>query len=288
LTVLSEQRIELWVEARNGAPAVNPIMRFLLDELAAAGADVSIRVPEHEIINPEQLLDGRPPDLVLLKSATTLTLSLAVADETHGVKFLNAARETLRVHDKAATVARLAAAGLPVPETCLLDGGAERPQAPAGARGEWVVKPVRGVHGRGVAVHPNLASALTAPAVRCSDGSCVVDDGTRLVQRRIGGGEADVKVYVAGERCFAASKPFSPVSYAADDTEPFDLDHTMAKMVHAVGEALKLRCFGVDVRFVDGRPVIIDANPFPGYRGFPDAVPALRGEIERALKRVDP
>ncbi len=55
----------------------------------------------------------------------------------------------------------------------------------------------------------------------------------------------------------------------------------------AVGEALKLRCFGVDLRFLDGRPVIIDANPFPGYRGFPDAVPALRGEIERALKHAD-
>jgi len=287
LTVLSEQRIELWVEARDGVPAVNPIMRFLLDELAAAGADVSIRVPEHEIINPEQLLDERPADLVLLKSATTLTLSLAVADEIHGVRFLNGARETLTVHDKAATVARLAAAGLPVPETYLLDGGAEQPQASAGARGEWVAKPVRAVHGRGVAVYADLASALAAPAVPCSEGSHIVDDGTCLVQRCIGGNEADVKIYVAGERCFAGSKPFSPVSYAADDTEPFDLDHTMTEMVHAVGEALKLRCFGVDLRFLDGRPVIIDANPFPGYRGFPDAVPALRGEIERALKHAD-
>ena len=281
MTVLSERRIELWVEARDSVPAVNPIMRSLLGGLAAAGAEVSVRVPEHEITDPEQLWHG-PPDLVLLKSATTLALSLAVADEIQGVPFLNGARATLRANDKAATVARLAAAGLPVPKTYLLEGGAVC--EPSQARGGWVAKPARGVHGWGVGFYPDLAAALAAPTVLDSGESYVVDDGTRLIQRRIGGDESDVKVYVADDRCFAGSKPFGPASYATDLIAPLDLDPGVAEMVRAAGKVLGLRCFGVDLRFLDACPVIVDANPFPGYRGFPEAVPALRSEIERALE----
>ena len=281
MTDLSQRRIELWVEARDGAPAVNPIMQTLLDELIFAGAEVSVRVPEHEITDPGRMTHG-PPDLILLKSATTLALTLAVAEEIQGVTFLNGARPTLRAHDKAATVARLAAAGLPVPETYLFESGVgcELPEACGG----WVVKPARGVHGLGVGFHQDLTAALAAPTVLDSGESYVVDDGTRLVQRRIGGDEPDVKVYVAGDRCFAGSKPFGPASYATDLITPLDLDPGVVEVVRAAGEVLGLHCFGVDLRLQDGSPVIIDANPFPGYRGFPEAVPALQSEIERVLE----
>lgn len=283
-SALSERRFELWVEARNGVPAVNPIMRSLLDELAAAGAAVSVRVPEHEIHDPLELPSGRPPDLVLLKSATTLALALAVANEAHGVTFLNGARATLRAHDKAATVARLAAASLPVPETYVLERDTGSTVEPQKICGEWVAKPARGIHGRGVVVHPSLAAALGAPAaILDPKESCIMHNSIRLIQRRIGGKEPDLKVYVAGKRCFAGRKAFGPVSYRTDRIEPLDLDAATRATVLAVGEALGLRCFGVDLRFLSNRPVIIDANPFPGYRGFPRAVPALQSEIERAL-----
>lgn len=285
MTPLSGRPIELWVEARGGVAAVNPVMRALLDDLPAVGAAVSIRVPEHKVADPRRLLDGEPPDLVLLKTATTLGLSLAIADEAHGVKFLNGARETLKAHDKAAAMARLAAAGLPVPETFLFDPDPDGMSQPSGLEGAWVTKPTRGVHGRGVSVHPDPASALSTPANLDSRDSHIVDDGTRLLQRQIGrDSEADLKVYVAGGRCFAGSKAFTPVSYATDDIEPSALDRPTTEVVLSVGEALVLRLFGVDLRFEDGRLVIIDANPFPGYRGFPGAVVDLRFEIERALE----
>lgn len=276
-----KRRVELWVEARNGVPAVNPIMQTLLDELTAA--EVSVRVPEREVVDPRRLPDGDAPDLVLLKSATTLALSMAVADETRGVKFLNSAGTTLLAHDKAATVARLAAAGLPVPETYLLQPGMDG-TTPAKKSGAWVAKPARGVHGLGVTIHPGFPATLDALPTR--EVSRVVDDGTRLVQRRIGVHGDDLKVYVAGERLFAGRKAFGPESYAGDEIDPVTLDPATAEMVRAVGEALDLRLFGVDLRFEDGQPVIIDANPFPGYRGFPAAVPALLSEIERSLPRV--
>jgi ribosomal protein S6--L-glutamate ligase len=283
LSSLARRHIELWVEARGGAAAINPIMGVLVQDLEASGAMVDVRVPEHEVVDPRSLLDASPPDLVLLKTATTLSLSLALGDEAHGVKFLNGARDTLRTHDKAATVARLAAAELPVPPTFLFQSGTKSKVPPSGVGGSWVAKPTRGVHGRGVTFYPEFPATLDAVATLDAYDSYVVDDGTRLLQRRIGGAEGDVKVYVAGERLFAGFKSFSPESYAANEIDAVALDAQTEEIIHAVGETLGLRLFGVDLRFEAEEPVIIDVNPFPGYRGFPYAAPALRAEIERAL-----
>ncbi|HEX2729628.1 MAG TPA: hypothetical protein VHM16_07730, partial [Rubrobacteraceae bacterium] len=207
---LSGRRVELWVEARDGAAAVNPVMRALLDDLAASGAVITVRVPEHEVTDPLEIHMRRPPDTVLLKSATTLALSLAIADEISGVRFLNGAQTTLRAHDKAATVARLASAGLLVPETFLLDpsaNGKAPPSLPPMAGGAWVTKPTRGVHGRGVEIHAGVPATPGANPLDAG-ASHVLDDGTRLLQRRIGSGEEDVKVYVAGENVFAGRKTY--------------------------------------------------------------------------------
>jgi ribosomal protein S6--L-glutamate ligase len=283
MTRLAGRRVELWVEARGGAAAINPIMQALLEDVAGAGAVVATRVLEHELVDPCQPVAAKTPDLVLLKTATTLALSVAVADEARGTSFLNSAWATWRAHGKAATVARLAAAGLPVPTTFLLDPTADRTVPPPDARGAWVAKPTRGVHGQGVTVHPRFPRSLDRATEPNGADAHVVDDGTRLIQRRIGGDAAEVKAYVAGERPFAGLKRFGPASYSADLVEPCILDRAALEVVRGVGEALDLRCFGVDLRFEGGRPVIVDANPFPGFRGFPSAVPALRSEIERVL-----
>jgi ribosomal protein S6--L-glutamate ligase len=255
-------------------------MQALLEALARDGAAVSVRVPEHEVFDP---LGERYADLVLLKSDTDLALSRAVANEMGGARFVNGARATLHVHDKAVAVARLAAARLPVPKTFLFRPGLED-AVQTGVGGRWVVKPVRGVHGCGVSFHEGVVSALAVPAETDSNESFVADDGTRLLQRRVGGDEADVKVYVADGRCFAGKKHFSVLSYETDKIEPVALDGETERMVLAAGEILGLSCFGVDLRFGGERMVIIDANPFPGYRGFPDAVEALQAEVERALE----
>jgi ribosomal protein S6--L-glutamate ligase len=280
MTALAGVRIELWVEQRDGAPAVNPIMRLLLDDLAAAGAAVAVRVPERELLDP---VGPRQADLVLLKTATTLGLSLALAEQRRGVRFLNDAAASLRVHDKAATLACLAAAGIAVPPTYLVDGTADLSAPPSGS-GAWVSKPTRGVHGWGVELQDRFPGAAVAPTRLAADTTYVLDDGTRLVQQRAGGtDEDDLKIYIAGEHAFAGAKRFSATSFATDQVAPAALDPSLARLVRAAGEALGLRCWGLDVRFEHGQPLVIDANPFPGYRGFPAAVPALRAEIERAL-----
>lgn len=289
-TTTRAPRLELWVEARAGVPAVNPVIAALLQQLAGDGRPVTIRVPE---LDPLGVVLGASPDLVLLKTATTLALSLAVAGETAGGRFLNQAAATSAANDKAAVLARLSSAGLPVPASYLIDpdgrsgeaGGGEDPSG-ADALGGWVSKPVMGWHGVGVQFHGSLSGALAAGATAPPEAGFLVDDGTRLVQRQVGAGEPDIKVYVAGKHLFAAAKAFSSASFASDEVSPVELDGAQRDIVLAAGEVLGLRLFGVDLRSDAGGPVVIDVNPFPGFRGFPEAVPALLAEVDRAWVKV--
>jgi glutathione synthase/RimK-type ligase-like ATP-grasp enzyme len=116
-------RLELWVEARAGQAVVNPVIASLLRHLAADGGPATVRVPE---LDPLGQVRGPRPDLVLLKTVTTLALSLAVAEEAAGGLFLNPAAATSAANDKAAVLARLSFAGVPVPARCLIEAPSGR------------------------------------------------------------------------------------------------------------------------------------------------------------------
>lgn len=282
---LAGARVELWVEPRAGRPAVNAVMRALLGRLAMDGALLLVRVPEHEVAEaPGGPAPTPRADLVLLKTATALSLARAVADERAGARFLNRADATVVAADKAAALARLAAAGLPVPPTWLVAPGASLPSELAAGRGGFVAKPVRGLHGAGVACADGAVGALGASR-SAPTAEWVVDDATRLLQPRIGTPDApDLKVYVAGDQLFAAEKRWSATSYLADADRTVDLDAPTADLVMRAGAALGLRCFGVDLRHHDGEPVIIDINAFPGFRGFPQAAQAIAALVTDELR----
>src|SRR5919202_2391497 len=135
---LAGTAIELRVEQRGGRPAVNPVMRGLLDAMSARGAQVDVRVAEREAALPGT--PGRRADLVLLKTTTPLALGRAMAAERAGQRHANRAAATARAADKAAVLAALAAHGVAVPETYLVTAGGPPPEpagapAPRGARG---------------------------------------------------------------------------------------------------------------------------------------------------------
>jgi ribosomal protein S6--L-glutamate ligase len=275
---LAGTAIELRVEQRGGRPAVNPVMRGLLDAMSARGARVDVRVAEREAALPG--MPGRRADLVLLKTTTPLALGRAMAAERAGQRHANGAAATARAADKAAVLAALAVHGVAVPETYLVTAGVPPTVPPADpAHGPWVVKPVLGIHGQGVRVHPTLADALADCAARPA-----TPPGTLLLQRHVGGSAPDVKVYVAGTAIHAGRKRFSASSFEHDEIEPIALDAAGEACVRACGRALGLELYGVDLRLDAGdRPVVIDVNPFPGYRGFPSAIDPLLDCVERAL-----
>lgn len=289
---------------------MNPVMRALLDVLSDDGADLALYVPEwgagrafeHQGDGPRPGLAAerrrtRHPDLVLLKTATSLGLALASGQQAGGGRFLNGARASLRAADKAATLASLAAVGLPVPATWLWpprhDGVAPSTAPPATSHGfdarhgtaGWVTKPVHGIHGTNVRCHPDLSSAVSAlevPNPGDGTGSFVVDDGCRMLQARVGEGD-DIKVYVAGDAVFTGRKAFDASSFDSDRVERVRPDRETVELALRTGRALGLRLVGLDLRQGRGGPWIVDVNAFPGYRGFPEAVDPLRHEIGAAL-----
>ncbi|HEY6031665.1 MAG TPA: hypothetical protein VIU44_13930, partial [Gaiellaceae bacterium] len=176
-----------------------------------------------------------------------------------------------------AAVAALAAVGVAVPETLLADRSCTDA---AGLAGAWVAKPVRGVHGVGVHAGPSYREALAGVTV---NGSAVLDDGTRIVQRLVGRGAIDVKVYAAGDRLFAGGKRFDTTSFRCDRIRPLEPTAEMREVALAAGAALGLTLFGVDLRREREALYVVDVNPFPGYRGFPAAAAALRDEIARRV-----
>jgi ribosomal protein S6--L-glutamate ligase len=275
MAALAGAVIELSVEERCGRAAVNPVMRIVLDALRGRGARVTVCVAEREAMRPGT--PGPRADLVLLKTTTPLALGRAEAAERGGQRHVNGAGATVRAADKAAVLGALTAHGVPVPDTWLVAPGAPTVLEAAGD-GPWVVKPVLGIHGAGVAVHSTLAAALEDCAQRPGA------SGSLLLQRHVGGGDPDVKVYVAGTAVHACHKRFSESSFEQDTVEPTTLDPAAEAAVLACGRALGLELFGVDLRLdADGRPTVIDVNPFPGFRGFRSAVEPILERVERAL-----
>ena len=277
MSTLHGLRFELFVEQRDGAPAVNPVIAALLQQLAREGAAVTVRTPETELVDP-----GRTrADMILLKSANPLAIAAALAAERAGALVLNPATATARANDKAAAVAALAAAGVAVPATLLADASCTG----ADLAGDWVAKPVRGLHGAGVHAGASFREALAGVAAAVN-GSTTADDRVRIVQRRVGTEAADVKVYVAGAAIFAGHKRFEVASFRSDTIAPIEPTPAIRAAAHAAGAALELTLFGLDLRR-DGRTLYaVDVNPFPGYRGFPAAAPALRHEILRQAAKA--
>jgi ribosomal protein S6--L-glutamate ligase len=167
------------------------------------------------------------------------------------------------VRDKALTAARLRAAGIPAPQTWLTAD--PMTLAPLLDRTSLVIKPLRGLHGRGVQRVRNLPELEAVPR------------GEPLVaQEYVPGPGRDLKLYLVGDKVFAVRKPFSATSYVRDgeSCRPPDAAREIAL---ECGRALGLGLYGLDL--VDG-PVVVDVNYFPGYRGVPDPVQHIAGYVE--------
>jgi ribosomal protein S6--L-glutamate ligase len=80
----------------------------------------------------------------------------------------------------------------------------------------------------------------------------------------------DIKVWVIGSDLSAARRRSALESTDKSSDEllpPADLPADWTRTARDAGAALGLRLYGVDLLITGGWPVVVDINPFPGFRG---------------------
>ncbi len=187
-------------------------------------------------------------------------LALASGLEQAGLRCVNRISATQTCHDRASVMSALAAVSIPVPETIIVPSWSDIVVL---ARGQpIVVKTLDGNAGRGVNV-------LLSPSGRLPTKEPF--EGPFIAQHYVPHSSTVQKLYVAGNqtRGLLKSSPLLPES--AHASIPFDVDVELQDLAERIAAAPNLDIFGADIVRGPLGPTVIDVNPFPGFRGVPDA-----------------
>ena len=257
-----------------GKPAKSgSIFSQLFELLRAAGVDIAMHLP-HTAPDPV------PPwlfgaDLVVNRGLSLDALIAARRLEDAGVRCCNHIRATLAVRDRALVVRRLVGAGLPVPATVEAATWGDLLAAAAGP--SVVVKTVDGSLGRGEGVLIAEPDGLPDEAPFA---------GPYLIQHRIPADGWDRKLYLAGDHVSGLLKPWSRRTPDAI-SKPFSPDSMLVDLSRRVAATLDLDVCGVDIVVGPGGPMVVDVNPFPGFKGVPNAACHIARHLTYALRASD-
>ena len=203
-----------------------------------------------------------PPDVVLLKSRTPQARQVARTAERAGSLVVNSPAATEAALDRAATADALERAGVPAPRS-------------------WSVPALRDLAADGAALPWPLVVKSRTSSRR--DLVRLIGDRTQLLELLPEWGDEpvvaqefatndgfDIKVWVIGTDLSAARRrsALESIDKSSDELlDPAGLPEDWTRTARDAGAALGLRLYGVDLLITGGRPVVVDINPFPGFRG---------------------
>ncbi|MEU3461432.1 alpha-L-glutamate ligase [Streptomyces sp. NPDC006733] len=225
--------------------------------------------------NPATLAESgdEPADVYLLKSHTPQAIRLARTFERRGARVVNSAAATELCQDRVLMAETALAAGLPFPVTRDVVP-LSRITAPPPSGHPFIVKSRANRRGDVVA-RIDTADDLRELARKWPDEQVVVQDYTT-------GDGWDHKLWVIAGRVFTAVRP-SPLEKRINTTNHPPPPREAMDLARRAGEAFALDVYGVDViTDAAGRPLIVDINAFPGFRGGEGAPQALAALISSA------
>ncbi|WP_448614954.1 ATP-grasp domain-containing protein [Modestobacter sp. URMC 112] len=247
-------RIHLLADAH-----LNPVLSTVMEVLA--------QQHEVEVHDSRTLPAGygepavQPPDVVLLKSRSVEARRVAQTAQRAGSLVVNSPDATAAALDRAVTAEALDRAGVPAPRS-------------------WSVPALRQL-----AYGPSLPWPLVVKSRTSSRRDLVrlVGSRTQLVELLPEWGDEpvvaqefaandgfDVKMWVIGADLSAARRrsALESTDKGSDELlDPAHLPEDWTRSVRDAGAALGLQLYGVDLLVSGGRPVVVDVNPFPGFRG---------------------
>jgi ribosomal protein S6--L-glutamate ligase len=244
----------------------NPALSAVMTEL---GARHDVAVYDARTL-PADYGRGTAADVVLLKSRTPQARRAARAAERAGSLVVNSPAATEAALDRAATAHALECAGVPAPRTRSF--AALRDLAADGAGLGWplVVK-------SRTSSRRDLVRLVSSPAELRGLLPEWADEPV-VAQEFVASDGFDIKVWVIGADLSAARRrsALESVDKSADERLGVaDLPEDWTRTARAAGAALGLQLYGVDLLITDGAPVVVDVNPFPGFRGAHDPAGSL-------------
>lgn len=196
-----------------------------------------------------------------------------------GTPVVNSPRALEVAIDKYLSLAWMAAAGLPVPRTIVVQDPAAIPAAVAALGGDCVAKPIFGSRGRGlVRINdaPGLAAFVAAqvgPPGAGPPGAGAARPSLAYLQEFVPHSGWDVRVFVAGERTVSMRR----VAVAGDwrtnvslggHPEVFEPPEAWIDLARRAAATVGAEVAGVDLLpAVDGRVVCLEVNAVPGWKG---------------------
>jgi ribosomal protein S6--L-glutamate ligase len=248
---------------------LNPVLTTVMEELAR----------QHEVaaFDAKTLPAGygqgedlqEPPDVVLLKARSPRAREVARTAERAGSLVVNSPAATEAALDRSVTAETLDRAGVAAPRSWYVPALRHLAYGPA-LPWPLVVKSrtssrrdlVRLVAGRDELVEM-LPEWGDEPVVAQE---FAVNDGF------------DIKVWVIGADLSAARRrsALESTDKSSDELlDPAALPEDWTRAARDAGAALGLKLYGVDLLITDGRPIVVDINPFPGFRGAHQPADAL-------------
>jgi len=211
-------------------------------------------------------------DLVVQRGLGADELESAIELELAGVRCINSPGATNAITDRAHIMSLLAAAALPVPKTAaantweeVIEIADERPTA---------VKGLDGSVGRGLHVHLAVDGRLPHRAPF---------SGPFIVQEYIPAHDTVRKLYVVGSHTRGLGKSVGTSRTARSPGVPIQIAPRLSDLARRAGAALGMEIFGVDILDGPNGPMIIDVNPFPGFRDVPDAARLIANHLSEIV-----
>jgi ribosomal protein S6--L-glutamate ligase len=244
----------------------NPVLAAVMAEL---GRRHDVAVHDAQTLPPDYGQE-RPADVVLLKSRTTQARRAAQAAERTGSLVVNSPAATAAALDRAATAQALERAGVPGPRTRPYPALRWLAANGAGLRWPLVVK-------SRISSRRDLVRLVSGPDELANLLPEWADEPV-VGQEFAASDGFDIKVWVIGADLSAARRrsALESVDKNADQRlDAADLPEEWTRTARDAGAALGLQLYGVDLLISDGRPVVVDVNPFPGFRGAHDPAGSL-------------
>jgi ribosomal protein S6--L-glutamate ligase len=254
--------------------------RGLVDALERRGARLTRFDPDERALTmgDASWIDG--VDLLVGRGRSWSLLTLLAWAESAGVPTINRKDAIAAVHNKAEMSVRLAAAGVPMPETRFGPIDALRASLPSDLF-PVILKPIFGDNCRGleiVASPDDLASLAW-------------DEPVALAQPFFETDGYDVKLYGIGRDVWAVRKPSPlerPGRASASGAELLPATKELELLGRTCAEIFGLELFGIDCIVTDRGPLVIEVNDYPNFTAVPDADDRLaeyvvaRARAERA------